>query len=125
MSQMKSWLRIFFPKKYTSVNKSNEIDWDDLESKLKYQINQKNYFEQALRHRSHLSCSPPENMPSNERLEFLGDSIVNFITAEFIFNKFENAPEGELTRMRTVFVSREFLSKVGKKTKSRKVFGIR
>jgi ribonuclease-3 len=61
----------------------------------------------ALTHRS-----VPKN--NNERLEFLGDSIVNFIAAEMLYQKFNVAPEGELSRLRTVLVRGETLAKLAK-----------
>jgi ribonuclease III len=66
-------------------------------------------FSQALLHRSFLQRSDPPNS-SNERLEFLGDSILNLVVGEFLFHRFPEAPEGELTKLRSRLVSRKALA---------------
>ena len=54
-------------------------------------------------------------MECNERLEFLGDSVLSIIAANYLFNKYPNYPEGELTRRRAVIVCRDALSSYAKK----------
>ncbi|MFC1563819.1 ribonuclease III [candidate division KSB1 bacterium] len=115
MSQIKGWLRVFFPKKYMKAPSPDEIDWELLEKKLNYKIKSREIFTEALRHRSHPSCSSSENLTSNERLEYLGDSIVNFYIADFLFRFYSDEPEGTLTKMRAILVSRDFMAKVGRK----------
>jgi ribonuclease-3 len=66
-------------------------------------------FSQALLHRSFLQRSDPPNS-SNERLEFLGDSILNLVVGEYLFHRFPDAPEGELTKLRSRLVSRKALA---------------
>ncbi|MFC1493548.1 ribonuclease III [candidate division KSB1 bacterium] len=115
MSQIKGWLRVIFPKRYKRPPSSDNINWELLEKKLDYRIQDKSIFTEALRHRSHPSCSAPENLTSNERLEFLGDSIISFYIADFLFQQYPDDPEGTLTKMRAILVSRDFMAKVGKK----------
>ncbi len=114
MVKLKSWMRVFFPKRYLSKDAS-EVDWDEFQSKIDYKIKNKELFEESIRHRSHPSCLPPENKLSNERLEFLGDAIVNFLIGEFLFETFPDAPEGDLTRMRSILVSRDYMAKISRK----------
>lgn len=57
---------------------------------------------------THSSAKGPEH-PSNERLEFLGDSVLGLIIAEYVFRDFEDAPEGELTRIKSAVVSAKTL----------------
>ena len=64
---------------------------------LNYSFNDANLLEKAFTHRSF-------NAENNERLEFLGDSILNFTIAESLFNKFPNLPEGDLSRLRASIV---------------------
>ncbi len=103
----------FFPKKYISESQ-DIINWQEFQEQLEYKIRNKDIFREALRHRSHSSCLPPVNDLSNERLEFLGDALVNFYVGEFLYNTFQDVPEGDLTIKRAALVSRDFLAKKGK-----------
>jgi ribonuclease III len=64
----------------------------------------------ALTHRSYIYETPGEGMSSNERLEFLGDSILAFISAEFLYRAFPDLSEGELSDIRATLVRRETLA---------------
>jgi len=77
-----------------------------LEKILNYNFNDKNLLELALTHRSFQG-------KNNERLEFLGDSILNFIIAELLFKKFNALPEGDLSRLRSQLVKSATLSEIG------------
>ncbi len=70
-----------------------------------------NFFLKAFTHRSYLELTS-ENIKSNERLEFLGDSILNKNTAEFLFQKYPNADEGFLTKSRSQIVNKHSLEKI-------------
>jgi ribonuclease III len=78
-----------------------------------YTIKNQSIFVQALLHRSFLQRL---NSPgrSNERLEFLGDSILNLILAEYLFQHFPHAEEGELTKIRSRLVNRKALAAYAK-----------
>ncbi len=73
--------------------------------KINYTFNQPELLRQALTHRSHSS-------PHNERLEFLGDSVLNCAIAGLIFRHFPNLPEGELSRFRASLVNQQALFEV-------------
>ena len=77
---------------------------------LKY----KPYYVQALTHRSSLETNESENT-SNERLEFLGDSVLSLIVAQYLFENFPDENEGFLTKIRANFVNRNALGSVAKK----------
>jgi ribonuclease-3 len=77
----------------------------ELSRKLGYKFSNPALLKLALTHRSH-------DDKNNERLEFLGDSIVNFIIAEALFQKFPNAQEGNLSRLRASLVNRDTLAEV-------------
>ena len=77
-----------------------------LEKILNYNFKDKNLLELALTHRSFQG-------KNNERLEFLGDSILNFIIAELLFKKFNTSPEGDLSRLRSQLVKSSTLSEIG------------
>ena len=77
-----------------------------LEKILNYNFKDKNLLELALTHRSFQG-------KNNERLEFLGDSILNFIIAKLLFKKFDLLPEGDLSRLRSQLVKSTTLSEIG------------
>ena len=79
---------------------------EQLEKILNYQFSDNSLLELALTHRSFQG-------KNNERLEFLGDSILNFIIAESLFKKFNLLPEGDLSRLRSQLVKSETLSEIG------------
>ncbi len=72
-------------------------------------------YEQAFRHKSAAEEDPRGNKNSNERLEFLGDAILDAIIADYFFLKFPFKGEGFLTKMRSRMVSRSFLNDLAKK----------
>lgn len=75
---------------------------DELSRKLGYQFKNLELLKLALTHRS-------SEEANNERLEFLGDSIVNFVVAEALFLQFPNAQEGNLSRWRATLINRDSL----------------
>lgn len=76
-----------------------------------------NLLEQAVTHRSYLNEHPKQKLSSNERLEYLGDAILEFFISRMLFEKYPKKPEGQLTAMRSRVVCTPFLSKIGKKLK--------
>ncbi|MBI9073679.1 MAG: ribonuclease III [Melioribacteraceae bacterium] len=95
----------------------SEVDFTDafneklkaLESLLGYKIKKHNYFIKALTHRSYLEISP-QSKKSNERLEFLGDSVLGLIVAEYLFEKYPDNDEGFLTKSRAHIVNKDALA---------------
>lgn len=71
----------------------------------------------ALSHRSYTSDGPdePKNDSSNERLEFLGDSVLSLVVNEFLYKRYPDKREGELTKMKSVIVSKPILSYYAKR----------
>ncbi len=82
----------------------------ELEQRLGFPIRKAPYYEQALLHRSALHRFTRPGVVSNERLEFLGDALLGFLTAEYLFERYPELPEGELTKMRTWLVNRRTLA---------------
>ena len=70
----------------------------------------KDLLENAFVHRSYLNESPDFPFPSNERLEFLGDAVLEQVVSDFIYHKFPALPEGELTALRAALVRTESLA---------------
>jgi ribonuclease-3 len=81
-----------------------------IEDATGYHIRNQAYFEQALVHRSYLQVAENEAVVSNERLEFLGDSILNMLIGEFLFHRYTDIQEGELTKLRSRLVNRKALT---------------
>ena len=79
-----------------------------LETKLHIKIGKLEYYEQAFVHRSYLQVE--KTLRSNERLEFLGDSILGMAIAEHLFYRHKDLPEGELTKIRSWLVNRHTLA---------------
>lgn len=86
-----------------------------LEKKLGYHFRNSALLEEALRHSSYANEHRGANRLSNERLEFLGDSVLGFVTAEYLFAKHPTAPEGELTRIRALLVCEDSLHEVAQR----------
>lgn len=84
----------------------------ELEEALGYRFRNAALFQEALRHSSYANEHHGEEATSNERLEFLGDSVLGFVTAEHLFNEHPDAPEGELTRIRARLVCERSLYEV-------------
>ncbi|HEX9005763.1 MAG TPA: ribonuclease III [Bacteroidota bacterium] len=80
-----------------------------LEHAIGYAVHDPVLFAQALVHRSYLQRLP-SSAHSNERLEFLGDSILNFVVAEHLYHRYPEAEEGELTKVRARLVNRKALA---------------
>ena len=79
----------------------------DLIKKLNYEFRQPKLLKIALTHRS-------KGGDHNERLEFLGDAVVNFVIAEILYHQFPKATEGELSRWRATLVNRDTLAELAK-----------
>lgn len=99
-----------FPKKYFKQKLPLEI-----QQLVGYQKGELPWYELAFTHKSILK-KEYRNIPgkSNERLEFLGDAILDSVVADYLFNSFPEHDEGVLTQMRSKFVSRKHLYTVAK-----------
>lgn len=84
----------------------------DLETALGYHFHNITLLQNALTHSSYANERWHDSLASNERLEFLGDSILGMVTAEHLYRTYPNRPEGELTRIRADLVCEVSLAKV-------------
>ncbi len=82
----------------------------DLETTLGFVFEDKSLLQRALTHRSYLNENPDVPWLDNERLEFLGDSILGFVTAEHLYHRFPEMREGELTSLRAALVRGQTLA---------------
>ncbi|MDP2208057.1 MAG: ribonuclease III [Bacteroidota bacterium] len=114
----KLWRQYFVKKqttrKFPIVSELPEsyknIDLKKFEQVAEYSIKNPALFYQAFTHRSYLQYADKPGIISNERLEFLGDSILNLVVAEYLYEKFPDADEGELTKLRSRLVNRKALA---------------
>lgn len=88
------------------------MNLENLEKNLQYKFNDINLLKQAL---THSSFAYENKVRSNEKLEFLGDSILEFVSSEYIYKKYPKLTEGEMTKVRASVVCGESLSKVARK----------
>lgn len=91
-----------------------KIDVPKLEQALGYTIHNPQLFHQALLHRSYLQFLDETSAESNERLEFLGDAILNLAVSEYLYEEYSTADEGELTKIRARLVNRKALAAYGR-----------
>ena len=80
-----------------------------LEKTLKYEFNNKDYLKLALTHSSYANEHKTKKADYNERLEFLGDSVLGLVVAEYLYSSFSELPEGELTKIRAGVVCEQAL----------------
>ena len=82
----------------------------DLETAIGYRFRNISLLQNALTHSSYANERWHNSLLSNERLEFLGDSVLGMLVAEYLYHNFPNRPEGELTRMRADMVCEQTLA---------------
>ena len=86
--------------------------WPKLEESLGHSFQDKALLTEALTHRSFANEHQTENLPDNERLEFLGDAVLDLVTSEYLMATLPEAPEGQLTRIRAEVVSMPGLARI-------------
>ena len=84
----------------------------NIEESIGYTFKNKSLLDEAL---THISYAHEKGVNSNEKLEFLGDSILEFISSKYLYNKFPKLKEGELTKLRAQVVCEDSLYEVAKK----------
>lgn len=86
-----------------------------VQEKIGIQFEDKALLEEALTHRSYLNENPSWPRPHNERLEFLGDAVLELVVTEELFRRFPTREEGKLTVLRAALVNTKALAEVSKK----------
>ncbi|MGB9911068.1 MAG: ribonuclease III [Microgenomates group bacterium] len=92
-----------------------QMNLDLLEKNLKIKIKNPQLYQEAFTHRSYLNENKNLSLSSNERLEFLGDSVLSFIISKWLFKTLPQFSEGFLTDLRSNLVKTEALAKIAKK----------
>jgi len=88
----------------------------ELAKRLKLKVSNISLFTRALTHRSFIN-EHPEEIEDNERLEFLGDAVLDFMVGEWLYNRFPEMPEGGLTQMRSALVQTQQLAEFARRMK--------
>jgi ribonuclease-3 len=85
-----------------------------LQSIIHVKFKEKTLLNRALIHRSYVNESTTDKIKDNERLEYLGDSVLGLIVNEYLFKRFEDYPEGDLAKIKSAVVSEATLAKVAR-----------
>lgn len=85
-------------------------EFEQLEKKLCLKFKNKKLLQQAFTHRSYLNENPDHAGEHNERLEFLGDAVIELIVTEYLYNQYPQKAEGDLTNWRAALVNAKMLS---------------
>jgi ribonuclease III len=88
------------------------MNLNEFEKKIEIKFNDKGLIEQAFIHRSFINENREKGLKHNERLEFLGDAVLELVTTDFLYHKYINKTEGELTSIRSALVNTTTLSNV-------------
>lgn len=89
-------------------------DFELLEKKLNLRFKNKDLLVQAFCHRSYLNENPSLKLEHNERLEFLGDAVLELVITEYLYKKYPQKSEGILTSWRAALVNSKILSRIAK-----------
>lgn len=87
-------------------------NWQKLEASLGYTFQEKATFAEAMTHRSYANEFQAKDLPDNERLEFLGDAVLDLVISQYLMTALPHSPEGELTRIRAEVVSLPSLARL-------------
>lgn len=99
------------------INNDRISSLKTFEKKIKYFFNDSELLNRALTHSSFANEHKLKNIKYNERLEFLGDSVLGLVISDYLFEKYPKYPEGELTKLRAIIVCEPSLALVSKKNK--------
>ena len=91
------------------------MDFGPFEQKINVGFKDKRLLETAFTHRSYLNENRAPGREHNERLEFLGDAVLELVVTEFLYKKYPQKPEGELTSLRAALVNTQSISDAGTK----------
>ena len=85
---------------------------EELMEKIGYEFKNRKYLEKALTHRSYSNEIEKTKRYNNEKLEFLGDAVLNLITTEYIYERYEGKTEGELAKLKSQIISEPVFSSI-------------
>ena len=114
-AEFSSLLFILWVVIYKMAELYNENNILDFEKSLSLDFENKKLLQRALTHKSFPNENKTLDLKDNERLEFLGDSVLSLAVSTYIFKRFSDFPEGELAKMRAVVVSAPILAEAAKR----------
>lgn len=88
------------------------IQFPDFEKKIKVSFKDKGLLKQSFTHRSYINENPSSVLSHNERLEFLGDAVLELVVTDFLYKKYPDYTEGKLTALRSALVNAVIISEV-------------
>jgi ribonuclease III len=91
---------------------NSKIDYKKIAEKIGVTFNDEGLLKQAFTHRSYLNENRGSNLQHNERLEFLGDAVMELATTDYLYRSFPNKTEGDLTSLRASLVNTQTISDV-------------
>ncbi len=91
------------------------IELSEFQTENGLHFNDLSLLQQALTHRSYVNEHDENDLSDNERLEFLGDAVLDFISGEMLYRRFPAMPEGDLTRLRAALVRTESLASLAQR----------
>ena len=94
-----------------------EKDFNEFEEKIGIKFNDQNFLKQAFTHRSFLNENKNFKSGHNERLEFLGDAVLELVTTDFLYTKYPEKNEGDLTSIRSALVNAQTCAEVATEIK--------
>lgn len=112
---MFAFFKKLFGRGSATTDAASESQLHELERKLDYSFTNQFLLREALTHRSYLSQNGSESLPSYERLEFLGDSVLGLVVAERLFVHYPEMSEGDLTKSKSMLVNKKSLAHAGRK----------
>lgn len=106
--------RLLFLKQRRSPIKNMPKDFNKLQKTVNYSFKNNNLLKQAMTHRSYINEHPEFELGHNERLEFLGDAVLEIVVTEYLYHNFPHTPEGDLTDWRASLVNAKILAEIAK-----------
>ncbi len=101
-----------FRERRPVISHDHPLELSELERRLGYRFQNRDLLVQSLKHRSYLGTTGEARHAANERMEFLGDAVLDLIVSEYIYRRDENANEGKLTQIKCSIVSGRMLAKI-------------
>ena len=96
------------------MRKDMKQNFDDIQRKIDYRFNNISLLNMAMTHSSYANDHKMKKTNSNERLEFLGDAVLELLSSEYLYDTYPDKPEGELTKLRASLVSENPLANIAK-----------
>lgn len=99
----------------TEISQQELVNLKEFQNKFKIEFDNQDLIKTALKHRSYLSITNEPRINSNERLEFLGDAVLDLIVTQYLYEKFPRKTEGELSKVKSILVRKSVLAEIAAK----------